>query len=75
VSGAELRELLASNIREIAGRKGMALNSIADFAAVSRAQLYDVLAGNKAATTDWIAKVADALEVEPWQLLAPSGKR
>ena len=49
----------------------MALNSLADFATVSRSQLYDVIAGNKGTTIDWLAKVATALDVEPWELLRP----
>jgi transcriptional regulator with XRE-family HTH domain len=52
------------------------LNSLADFAGVSRAQLYAVLAGDAAPTTDWLAKIALILEVEPWKLLtAPSASR
>ena len=48
------RGFTESVIREmtrLADEKGMALNSLADFAGVSRAQLYDMLACNKAATT------------------------
>ena len=72
MDAAELRETLAANIRKAAERKGMSLNALADFADVSRSQLYDVLGSNKAATVDWIAKVADVLDVEPWELLKPS---
>jgi hypothetical protein len=70
-----LRALLAKNIRRHAARKGLAMNALADFAAVSRSQLYDVLASRKAASVDWVAKVAVALEVQPWDLLAPAATR
>lgn len=67
-----LRAVVAENIRAATRRKkGMTINSLADFATVSRAQLFNVLAGTSSPTTDWLAKVATALEVEPWQLLTP----
>ena len=50
----------------------MTINAVADFAGVSRSQLYDLLASRKGVTLDWLAKVAPALGVEPWELLKPS---
>lgn len=47
------------------------LATVADFAGVSVAHLYDVVKCKKAATCDFLAKVAPALKVEPWQLLVP----
>ena len=67
----ELRTVVARNIRGLAEARGTPLNSLADFAGVSRAQLYSVLAGEAAPTTDWLAKIALVLEIEPWKLLAP----
>lgn len=66
-----LRAVVAENIRAAARRKKVTINALADFATVSRAQMFNVLACTSSATTDWLAKVAEALEVEPWQLLAP----
>ncbi len=63
--------MIAENIRGAARQKGMTINALADFATVSRAQMFNVLAGTSSATTDWLAKVATALDVEPWQLLSP----
>ena len=72
----ELRRLVARNIRAAARRKPVALTALADFAGVSRSQVFSVLAAATSPTLDWIAKVATALDVEPWQLLSPrSGKR
>lgn len=68
---ATLRQIIADNIRAEAEHRQMALNNLADFAGVARSQLYDVLAGHKAPTTDWICKIASALDMEPWQLLRP----
>jgi len=70
VSPSQLRRVLARNIRQVAKRRRKSLNALADFAGVSRSQLYDVLAQRKAASVDWIARIATALEIEPSRLLA-----
>ena len=71
-----LRQLLAKNIRAAARERKVTLTSLADFGGVSRAQVFNILRCSSSATLDWIAKVATALDVEPWQLLAPRvGKR
>jgi DNA-binding phage protein len=71
VEPRELRTLLAKNIRLAAKRKRVALTALADFAGVSRSQVFSVLKSATSPTLDWVAKVATALDVEPWQLLAP----
>jgi lambda repressor-like predicted transcriptional regulator len=70
VSPSQLRGVLARNIRQAAKRRRQSLNALADLAGVSRSQLYDVLARRKAASIDWIARIATALEIEPARLLA-----
>lgn len=60
---------MAVNIRAAAKARGVGLNALADFAGVGRTQLYHVLAERKAATTDWLARLAEALEVSPRMLL------
>lgn len=71
----ELRNLLAKNIRLAAKRKRVALTALADFAGVSRSQVFAVLKSTTSQTLDWVAKVATALDLEPWQLLAPRGAK
>ncbi len=71
----ELRTLLAKNIRLAAKRKRVALTALADFAGVSRSQVFAVLKSATSPTLDWIAKVATALDVEPWQLAPRTAKR
>ena len=66
-----LRLLLAKNIRAVARQRKVTLTALADFGGVSRAQVFNILRCSSSATLDWIAKVAAALDVEPWQLLAP----
>jgi transcriptional regulator with XRE-family HTH domain len=73
VDSAALRSLLATHLRAEAKRQGMTLTALADFAAVSRAQVFNVTAERTSPTLDWLAKVAAALDLEPWQLLAPRG--
>jgi DNA-binding phage protein len=76
VEPRELRALVARNIRAVAKRKRVAVTALGDFAGVSRSQIFAVLKSHTSPTLDWIAKVAKALDVEPWQLLAPrAGKR
>lgn len=55
----------------MAKRRKLGINALADFAGVSRSQLYDVLSRKAAASTDWLARVAKALDTEPWKLLVP----
>jgi len=69
VSPSKLRAVVARNIRMHAKRRRIALNSLADFAGISRSQLFDVLARRKAPSIDWLSKIAHALDVEPWKLL------
>lgn len=74
MGAAELRRVLAGNIRDAARRKRVGLNQLADLAGVSRAMLYLVLQGRKSPTVHWLTKVADALDAEPWRLLRPPGQ-
>lgn len=74
MDAAALRSLLAMNLRAAAEQKGVTLTALADFAAVSRAQVFNVVACRTSPTLDWLSKVATALDVEPWQLLAPGSK-
>jgi len=71
VDARELRKLLARNVRIVARRRKLALTALADFAGVSRSQMFAVLAGSTSPTIDWLAKIASALDIEPSQLLAP----
>ena len=63
--------MLAENIRKRAVAKKIALTSLADFSAVSRAQLFAVLGESASPTIDWLSKLAEALGVEVWELLIP----
>ncbi len=66
----ELRVRVARRIRQLAEARGIPLTHLADRAGVSRAHMWSILYGEKAATIDWLAKVASELEVDPAELLA-----
>ncbi len=68
-----IRATLAHNLRRTAEKQGLGVNKLADFAGVSRSQLYDVLGSKKGASVDWIDKIAEVLKMEPWQLLKSDG--
>ena len=70
----DLRAVVARNIRATAKRRKIPLTVLADRAAVSRAQLFDFLAGRKSTTLEWLAALAEVLDVEPWKLLVDSGE-
>lgn len=73
----EVPELLAifrARVFEEAERRKLTTNRIADFAGISRSYLSAILRGEKVPTLRTVARVAQALDVEPWQLLR-SGRR
>lgn len=70
---SDLRRILAKNIRAALARTDKPIVALADLAGVSSAHLYDVIRCEKAATIDFVEKVAEALELEPWQLLRDQG--
>ncbi|MEX1364530.1 MAG: helix-turn-helix transcriptional regulator [Nannocystaceae bacterium] len=61
----ELRERIAERIRELAAKRGISQRELADRAGVSRGHLWNVLAAKSAATVDVLAKLAEALDVDP----------
>ena len=71
---ADLRRILASNIRAALSRKKKSIVALADLADVSPAHLYDVMRCKKAATIDFVQRIASAVEVEAWQLLREEGE-
>lgn len=69
VTADELRARVATQIRALANRRKLSLNALASIAGISRAMLFRVLAGQTPATTDTVAKLANALRVDPIELL------
>jgi len=67
-----LRADVIANIRAHASQRNVPLSLLADFAGVSRAHFFDVLAGRKDPTLTWLAKVAAALGIDVSDLLTPA---
>ena len=63
------RTTLAKNIRSLARGRRMPMIGLAQRAHVSRAQLYAVLSASSSPSLDWLCRIAEALEVEPHDLL------
>ena len=69
VSTAELRRRVARNIRALAEKRGLSLQQLADLAAINLSHFSRALNGKQAFTLDRLAKVAEALDVDPATLL------
>jgi len=61
VDERECRECLAANVRRLAKRKRMSIEQLADFAGLSRAALWKVLARKHNPTLRTLAKLSEAL--------------
>ena len=70
----DLRDRVGERIRELAKRRKVSLNALAEDAGISRAMFYRVLKGQTPATTDTLAKLAKALRVDPMELLRPPAR-
>jgi transcriptional regulator with XRE-family HTH domain len=66
------REILAENIEKALAERNEKVVPFADRAAVSKSQVYGILAGKISAQIDTVALIADELGLAPWQLLLPS---
>lgn len=75
VAGYDVLEVIAERIREVAEERDLPLSHLADLAGVSRAHLWRVLNVETACTVEWVAAIADVLEVEPYELLMPEESR
>lgn len=64
-----LHRVIERNIRREAASRNLTIQALADFAGVSRSQLYNVFEGTYSPTLDWLGRVADALEVDVVDLL------
>jgi transcriptional regulator with XRE-family HTH domain len=72
VSPTDLRQLLAANVRALAEAKGVSLNKLADLAGISRPTMHFLLTARSSVGIDTIAKLADALDLQPAVLLRPA---
>ena len=66
---------LATRIRALAEERGVTLTHLADFSGRSRSHFWDVMAARKSPTLKWLVSIADALKVEPGDLLQASRRK
>ncbi len=68
-----LHRAVAARIRDLAERRKLSLNKLADFSNISRSHLARILNGESSPSLVVIARIASALEVDARDLL-PSTK-
>jgi hypothetical protein len=64
-----LQRRLVRRIKEVSRERKIPVTHLPDRAAVSRAHFWDVMGRRKSPTLAWVTKVAEALEVDPGELL------
>lgn len=67
----ELHRRMVRHIRELAKAQKIPLTHLPDHAGVSKAHFFEVIAGRKSPTVQWLARLAEALGVDIVDLLAP----
>ena len=68
----ELHRRVTRRIREIAKTRDILVTHLPDRSDVSRSHFFDVMAGKKSPTLEWLAKIASALDVDPGELFTKS---
>jgi len=71
MGGKELRTVLAGNIKLYRGRRNWSQADLSEKAGLSIVYLSDIERGNKWPYLDTLVKIAEALEVEPFELIKP----
>jgi transcriptional regulator with XRE-family HTH domain len=71
---AALRRSLARAIRHHAARRDLSINMLADRSGVSRAQIYNVLAGECSPSLEWLDHLACALNVKVTDFFDETGE-
>ncbi len=71
MNSIELANLYGDNIRRIRQKKGFSQDSLSEKAEISPGFLSEIENHKKTGTFDTLAKIAEALDVEPYELLLP----
>ena len=71
MNSIELGNLYGENIKRIRQSKGMSQDILAEKAEISPGFLSEIENHKKTGTFDTLAKLAEALDVEPYELLLP----
>lgn len=65
----DLRRIVARNLQRLCKQRDLSLTMLADRAVVNTSYLYRVVNMESSPTVDWLCKVAEVLQVEPYELL------
>jgi transcriptional regulator with XRE-family HTH domain len=68
----DIGQIFARNVKAARDARGMNQSQLAKKSGVSNAHLSEVMSGINGITIQLLADIADALDVEPWELLADS---
>lgn len=69
------KAIVAENLTAALKAHGENAYVIAKTAGVARSYLYEVAAGTKSPTIDWLERVAKVLKIEAWELARPSKRK
>ncbi len=67
----DLHARVVARIRERCKAQSLTTIQLADQAGVSRSHLFSILAGEASATLDYLARIAEGLGCDPYELLEP----
>ena len=73
MNGNELSKIYAENIRRIRILKGLSQEQLADLSQVTPPYISEIENQRKIGSFETIAAIANALEVEPYELFLPQG--
>ena len=73
MDGAEIRAILAKNIKTFRGQRNWSQADLAEKSGLSIVYLSDIERGNKWPYLDTMLKLANALNIEFYELLKPEG--
>jgi transcriptional regulator with XRE-family HTH domain len=75
LAAMDLRQIVATNLRRLRRAKGLSQEELAWDAGVNRSHMAVIETGKSWVRLDIIAKLAAALECEPFELLTPPRRR
>lgn len=71
----DLKEVMAINLRRLRHAKGMTQEELAERAGLSARYVGAIERANKSASVSVIGRIADALEIEPAELIRRTSKQ
>ncbi|MDR1949852.1 MAG: helix-turn-helix domain-containing protein [Spirochaetaceae bacterium] len=73
ISGDDIRSLLSKNLKQFRARKGLSQLKLANIAELTHNFINEIENGQKWISPETLAKLAEVLEVKPYQFFLPAG--